>query len=166
MSGVVVSDTAVHWKLSTFDVLSVPELYAMLQLRTEVFVMEQNCVFQDMDGADDQAVHLLGYQGEAGDAQQLVAYARLFPAGIKFTEASIGRVVTRTSARGQGLGHVLIQRAVSSVHTLWGVQPIRIGAQARLKAYYTQHGFVDVGIPYVEDGIDHIEMVWQETTQP
>ncbi len=166
MSGAFANETAVHWKLATFDVLSVPELYAMLQLRTDVFVMEQNCVFQDMDGADDQAVHLLGYQGEGGDGQQLVAYARLFSAGIKFPEASIGRVVTRASARGKGLGHTLIQRAVSSVHTLWGVQPIRIGAQARLKAYYTQHGFVDVGIPYVEDGIDHIEMVWQDATQP
>ncbi len=165
MSGAVASAQTVHWQLSTLDALSVPELYAMLQLRTEVFVIEQNCVFQDMDGADDQAMHLLGYHGESGVDRQLVAYARLFPAGIKFAEASIGRVVTRASARGQGLGHVLIQRAVSSVHTLWGVQPIRIGAQARLKAYYTQHGFVDVGVPYVEDGIDHIEMVWQDPSQ-
>ncbi len=145
----------VDWKLATLDTLTVPELYAMLQLRTEVFVIEQNCIFQDMDGADDQAVHLLGSRGG-----QLVAYARLFPAGIKFAEASIGRVVTRGSARGGGLGHVLIQRAVASVHTLWGMQPIRIGAQARLKGYYSQHGFVDVDVPYVEDGIDHLEMVW------
>ncbi|MEO7106647.1 MAG: GNAT family N-acetyltransferase [Rhodoferax sp.] len=145
---------ALDWKLSTLDALTVPELYEMLQLRTEVFVVEQNCVFQDMDGADDQAVHLLGTHNG-----QLVAYARLFPAGIKFAEASIGRVITRSSARGSGLGHVLIQRAVESVHTVWGPQPIRIGAQARLKAYYSQHGFVDVGMPYIEDGIDHLEMV-------
>ena len=162
MSGVAADATALQWRLVTLDALTVPELYAMLQLRTEVFVIEQNCVFQDMDGADDQAMHLLGYQGRAGQSPQLVAYARLFPAGIKFAEASIGRVVTRASARGQGLGHVLIARAVNSVHSLWGVQPIRIGAQARLKAYYMQHSFVDVGIPYVEDGIDHIEMVWQD----
>ena len=143
------------WKLVAFETLTVAELYAMLQLRTEVFVMEQNCVFQDMDGADDQALHLLGMH-----AGQLVAYARLFPAGVKFAEASIGRVVTRGSARGAGLGHVLIQQAVAAVHSQWGTQPIRIGAQARLKAYYSQHGFVDVGVPYIEDGIDHIEMVW------
>ena len=143
------------WKLTTFDALTAPELYAMLQLRTEVFVVEQNCVFQDMDGADDHAMHLLGSAGA-----QLMAYARLFPAGIKFTEASIGRVVTRGSARGAGLGHVLIRQAIAALHRHWGSQPIRIGAQARLKAYYSQHGFADVGAPYIEDGIDHIEMVW------
>lgn len=151
----------VQWKLATFDSLTTHELYALLQLRTEVFVMEQNCVFQDMDGADDQAVHLLGTQRATGqESDPLVAYARLFPAGVKFAEASIGRVITSSAVRGQGLGHTLIARAVSSVHTLWGLQPIRIGAQARLKDYYSQHGFVDMGLPYVEDGIDHLEMLW------
>lgn len=155
----------VDWKLATLDALTAPELYQMLQLRTEVFVIEQNCIFQDMDGADDQAVHLLGTlagpSGQNGNAGTLVAYARLFPAGVKFAEASIGRVVTRACARGTGLGHVLIQQAIAAVHAQWGVQPIRIGAQARLKGYYSQHGFVDVGVPYVEDGIDHLEMVWR-----
>ena len=146
---------ALEWRLATFDRLTASELYALLQLRTEVFVMEQKCIFQDMDGADDQAAHLLGTQ-----EGQLIAYARLFPAGVKFAEASIGRVVTRGSARGQGLGHLLVLRAIAAVQTLWGAQPIRIGAQARLKAYYSQHGFADVGAPYIEDGIDHIEMVW------
>lgn len=142
------------WKLSALDALTVPELYAMLQLRSEVFVIEQNCIFADMDGLDDRALHLLGTQGG-----QLVAYARLFPAGVTFAEASIGRVVTRMSARGGGLGHVLIREAITAVHSQWGQQPIRIGAQARLKAYYSQHGFVDVGVPYIEDGIDHLEML-------
>ncbi|MES2583936.1 MAG: GNAT family N-acetyltransferase [Pseudomonadota bacterium] len=150
-----IAPPVLDWKLSAFYALTVPELYAMLQLRTEVFVVEQNCIFQDMDGADDQAMHLLGTQDG-----QLVAYARLFPAGIKFAEASIGRVITRMSARGGGLGHVLIREAITAVHAQWGQQPIRIGAQARLKGYYSQHGFVDVGVPYIEDGIDHIEMVW------
>lgn len=164
MSAVVLKATAptLDWKLATLHALTVAEVYAMLQLRTEVFVVEQNCIFQDMDGADDQAMHLLGSQSVPGQSGQLVAYARLFPAGIKFAEASIGRVVTRPSTRGTGLGHVLIQRAISSVHTLWGEQQaIRIGAQTRLKAYYSQHGFADVGLPYVEDGIDHLEMVWR-----
>ena len=146
---------ALQWKLAAFDALSPHELYALLQLRTEVFVMEQNCPFQDMDGADQQALHLLGSQGGL-----LLAYARCFPAGVKFSEASIGRVVTRLSARGLGLGHLLIDEAIRAVTASWGVQPIRIGAQARLKDYYCGHGFVDVGVPYVEDGIDHIEMVW------
>jgi len=157
-----VATAPVHWKLATFDSLTVPELYALLQLRTEVFVVEQNCVFQDMDGADDLAVHLLGTQSLTGqEGDPLVAYARLFPAGVKFAEASIGRVITRGSKRGQGLGHALIGRAVASVHTLWGPQPIRIGAQARLKPYYSQHGFVDMDLPYIEDGIDHLEMLWR-----
>ena len=146
----------IAWKYVAFDELTLRELYELLQLRTEVFTVEQNCVFQDIDGADDQAMHLLGTQNN-----QLVAYARCFPAGVKFAEASIGRVVTRSLARGSGLGHLLIQQAVSSVCAFWGPQPIRIGAQARLKAYYSGHGFVDVGVPYVEDGIDHLEMVWK-----
>ena len=144
-----------RWKLAAFDALSPHELYALLQLRTEVFVMEQNCPFQDMDGTDEQALHLMGSQGGP-----LLAYARCFPAGVKFAEASIGRVVTRQCARGLGLGHLLIDEAIRAVTASWGVQPIRIGAQARLKDYYCDHGFVDVGVPYVEDGIDHIEMLW------
>jgi ElaA protein len=147
---------AIHWKLCAFDALSLQELYDLLQLRTEVFVVEQQCVFQDMDGTDAQAMHLLGVQDT-----RLVAYARCFPAGIKFTEASIGRVITRAQVRGTGLGHALIDKAVESVGTEWGTQAIRIGAQARLKSFYSGHGFVDLGMPYIEDGIDHLEMLWQ-----
>jgi ElaA protein len=143
-----------EWKFCSFDELSLHELYALLQLRSEVFVVEQNCAFQDVDGADPKAMHLLGTQGG-----QLVAYARCFPAGVEFAEAGIGRVVTSSLARGSGAGHLLIKQAVSSVHAQWGVQPIRIGAQARLKNYYSQHGFVDMNLPYVEDGIDHLEML-------
>lgn len=146
----------VDWKHAAFDALSVQELHDLLQLRSEVFVVEQACVFQDIDGADPQAQHLLGYDGT-----ELVAYARFFPAGVKFAEASIGRVLTRRTARGNGLGHVLMDKAMSSVCTQWGPQPIRIGAQARLQKYYSRHGFVDVNRPYIEDGIDHLEMVWQ-----
>jgi ElaA protein len=147
---------AIHWKLCAFDALSLQELYDLLQLRTEVFVVEQQCLFQDMDGTDAQALHLLGLRG-----QQLVACARCFPAGIKFTEAGIGRVITRSNVRGTGLGHVLIDKAIESVGTVWGKQAIRIGAQARLKDFYSGHGFVDVERPYLEDGIEHLEMVWQ-----
>ena len=144
------------WRCLPFDALHARNLYALLQLRTEVFVMEQNCVFQDMDGADARCFHLLG---EAADTGALVAYARLVPAGLKFTEASIGRVVTLPAARGGGLGHVLMREAVRALHGLWGVQPIRIGAQARLEAFYRQHGFEPASAIYIEDGIDHIEMI-------
>lgn len=149
------SSTSLTWRCLPFDALHARTLYALLQLRTEVFVMEQNCVFQDMDGADAPCFHLLG---ETGD-KALAAYARLVPAGLKFTEASIGRVVTLPAARGGGLGHVLMREAVRALHGLWGVQPIRIGAQARLEAFYRQHGFEPDGPIYIEDGIDHIEMV-------
>jgi ElaA protein len=150
------ADAPLVWSLSAFDALGVQDLHDLLQLRSEVFVVEQNCLFQDIDGADGQAVHLLGCRGGV-----LIAYARCFPAGVKFSEASIGRVATRRSARGNGLGHLLMEEAVAAVCSLWGPQPIRIGAQAHLKEFYSSHGFVDVDMPYVEDGIDHLEMVWK-----
>ena len=147
---------ATCWKFCAFDALSLHELHDLLQLRAEVFVVEQQCVFQDLDGTDGQAMHLLGVRNH-----QLVAYARCFAAGVKFTQASLGRVITRQSARGAGLGHALIEKAIDSMGAVWGPQTIRIGAQAHLKNFYGGHGFVDVGRPYLEDGIDHLEMVWR-----
>ncbi|MDD5000075.1 GNAT family N-acetyltransferase [Rhodoferax sp.] len=142
------------WRLLAFDDLRVAELYEVLRLRSEVFVVEQQCVFQDIDGADHQAMHLLGVQHGA-----LQAYARCFEAGVKFPEASFGRVLTRASARGTGLGHALIDQAVSAINQVWGPQAIRIGAQLQLAAFYGKHGFVDVGKTYMEDGIAHLEML-------
>lgn len=150
----------ISWKLVPFDGLSLRELHDLLQLRAEVFVVEQNCVFQDIDGADGDAMHLLGTQVVDGSVT-LVAYARCFAAGVKYPEASIGRVVTKSLIRGSGAGHLLIQQALQSVAAQWGMQPIRIGAQAQLASFYGRHGFVDVGKSYVEDGIDHIEMLWR-----
>lgn len=142
------------WRFVAFDELTTRELYALLQLRSEVFVLEQACAFQDLDGADDQAMHLLGtLQG------QLVAYARCFGPGQKYAEASIGRVVTRGTTRGSGAGHVLMRQAIASLAQHWGEQAIRIGAQARLEQFYRQHGFTPSGAPYIEDGIPHIEML-------
>jgi ElaA protein len=146
--------TTLDWSFKSFQELSVQELYSLLQLRTEVFVVEQNCVFQDMDGADPQAKHSLGFQGK-----QLVAYARCFNADAKFNEASIGRVITHASLRGTGAGHVLMQQAISAMALAWGQQPIRIGAQAHLEKFYAQHGFAIASAPYMEDGIPHIEML-------
>ena len=148
------SNTDLIWAFEPFDKLSLRALYEVLQLRSEVFVVEQACIFQDLDGADEQAMHLLGCSGG-----QLVAYARCFPAGVKYVEASIGRVMTRSSARASGMGHVLMQRAIDTIQSHWGAPPIRIGAQARLERFYSRHGFASVGPVYDEDGIDHIEMV-------
>ena len=144
----------IDWRFAAFDALTSTELYAVLQLRSEVFVVEQACVFQDMDGADPAAMHLLGTAGG-----RLVAYARCFAAGLKFKEASIGRLITRSELRGSGAGHVLVRRAIASVTQQWGPQAIRIGAQARLENFYRQHGFKTTGAPYIEDGIPHIEML-------
>jgi ElaA protein len=144
----------IHWRFVPFSALTSLELYAMLQLRSEVFVVEQACPFQDMDGADMEAMHLMGVKNG-----RLVAYARCFAAGEKFAEASIGRVVTHMSARGDGIGHVLMKEAIASLVQHWGPQAIRIGAQARLEKFYNQHGFVQNGEPYIEDGIPHIEML-------
>lgn len=118
--------------------------------------MEQNCPFQDMDGYDDQAMHLMG-RNEQG---KLLAYSRCFDKGIKFSEASIGRVMTHQSARLTGLGHVLMNESIAKLGEAFGTQPIRIGAQARLEKFYQGHGFVTASSPYIEDGIPHIEMLW------
>jgi ElaA protein len=142
------------WRLMAFDDLRVYELYEVLRLRSEVFVVEQQCLFHDIDGTDQKAMHLLGVQhGE------LQAYARCFAAGVKFPEASFGRVVTRQSARGHGLGHVLVEQAIAAITQVWGPQAIRIGAQMQLADFYAQHGFVDTGTHYLEDGIPHLDML-------
>jgi ElaA protein len=143
------------WRSHAFDELSPHDLYALLQLRSAVFVVEQNCLFLDLDGADSQAVHLLGWRDG-----RLDAYARCFGPGVVFPQASIGRIATRMAARGGGLGHHLVREAIALVLARWGRQPICIGAQARLRHFYEGHGFVDLNKPYVEDGIDHLEMVW------
>lgn len=151
--------SGVQWRALPFDALTTIELYGALRLRAEVFVVEQNCAFQDLDGLDSVAVHLLGEAAEPESNGQLLAYARLLPAGAAFAEASIGRVVTSPSARGLKLGHRLMTEAITELHRLWGDQAIRIGAQAHLQNFYRQSGFEPEGDIYLEDGIDHIEML-------
>ena len=145
---------AIAWRCLPFDALHARTLYALLRLRSAVFVVEQRCLFQDMDGIDPRCLHLLGESAGA-----LMASARLVPPGLGFAEASIGRVAIDPAARGGGLGHVLMRQALHQLERLWGPQPVRIGAQAHLEAFYRQHGFVPDGDPYVEDGIPHIEML-------
>lgn len=157
MNPTVLTDVA--WRCLPFDALLPRTLYALLQLRSAVFVVEQACAFQDLDGADPACMHLLGERLSPAGKPELLACARLVPAGLKYTEASIGRVVTAPATRGTGLGHALMAESVRSLHSLWGVQPIRIGAQAHLQHFYRQHGFEAVGDLYDEDGIAHTEMV-------
>jgi ElaA protein len=151
---------ALRWRCLAFAELTPVELYRVLQLRVEVFVVEQACAFQDLDGRDPQALHLLGETDDGQGTVALLAYARLLPAGTAFAEASIGRVVTAPATRGSGLGHALMREAIAELQRRWGgVQPIRIGAQAHLQAYYRQHDFEPQGDGYIEDGIPHLEML-------
>ena len=144
----------IAWRLVPFAELTTRELHDLLRLRGEVFVVEQACAFQDVDGADPLAWHLLGARGG-----ELVAYARLIPAGVKFAEASIGRVVTSPALRGTGFGRELMRESLRGADTLWPGQPIRIGAQQRLERFYEDFGFTRASAPYDEDGIMHIEML-------
>ena len=144
----------ITWICKPFDRLSADELYAILQLRSAVFVVEQNCVFQDADNKDQPSFHLMGWQDAA-----LVAYTRLVPPGIAYDEASIGRVVTAITARGSGTGRMLMQRSIDECRKLFGEGVIRIGAQLYLKEFYTSLGFIPTGGIYPEDGIDHIQML-------
>ena len=141
------------WLLKTFDSLTLQELYAILRLRTEVFVIEQNCVFQDMDNKDQQCYHLMGWKDG-----QLNAYTRLVPPGVSYKEPSIGRVVTSPVARGNGTGKLLMEKSIEEIIQLYGKTPIKIGAQLYLKKFYESLGFSQTSNKYDEDGIDHIEM--------
>ncbi len=155
----MVEPVAVQWRCLSFSALSVGSLYELLRLRSRVFVVEQQCVFLDMDGLDEACLHLLGETVNGAGERSLVASTRLVPAGVAFDEASIGRVVTAPEARSGGLGHALMVESLQQLAAHWGPQPVRIGAQAHLEAFYNRHGFVSDHKPYIEDGIPHIEMI-------
>jgi ElaA protein len=143
-----------QWISKKFDELSSAELYAVLRLRSEVFVVEQNCVFLDMDNKDQPCHHIMGWQDN-----ELVACARIMAPGISYVESSIGRIVTSLAARRNGLGRELVQRSIDLLYTLHGKTVIRIGAQYYLKGFYESFGFQKTGEVYLEDGIEHIEML-------
>jgi ElaA protein len=126
----------------------------LLRLRSEVFVVEQQCVFLDMDNKDQQCHHLLLYQEGC-----LAGVARLLPAGLYYPEMSIGRIVTSPAVRGTGLGKELVSAAIAACFELFGAGPIKIGAQLYAKGFYETFGFVPIGEVYDEDGIDHIHML-------
>ena len=146
----------ISWTIKKFDDLSVQELYVILRLRSEVFVVEQNCVFQDMDNKDQSSWHLMGWENNV-----LVAYTRLIPPGVAYAHASIGRVVTSQSTRGTGIGKQLIDKSIEEAESLFGNIPIKIGAQLYLREFYSSFGFKQSSDIYDEDGIDHIEMIRQ-----
>lgn len=143
-----------NWTCVQFDELTVGQLYDLLQLRSQVFVVEQNCVFLDIDGLDRETLHLLGTDEDGA----LMAYTRLIPPGVKAPDALIGRVVTSPAARGGGTGRALMAESVARCEQLWPGHAITLHAQAHLERFYAGFGFAPVGEPYMEDGIPHIEM--------
>ncbi len=144
------------WRWCRFDALDVFELQAIYMARQLVFCLEQNCVYLDADGVDAHAFHLAAW---SEDRTLPLAYARVVHPGLKYAEPSIGRVITMSAARGTGLGRELVRLAVAHCSEAFPGQGIRISAQSRLERFYAGFGFTAVGLPYLEDGIAHIEML-------
>ncbi len=144
---------SLEWKIKRFEALSTKELYDLLQLRAEVFIVEQNCVYQDIDGKDEKALHLIGE-----DNGEVVAYARLFKPNDYFEYASIGRVVVKDTYREKKIGHILMEEAIQAIQSHFGQTKITISAQLYLKKFYERLGFIQTSEMYLEDDIPHIEM--------
>jgi ElaA protein len=144
----------IQWQCKKFELLNPFELYQLLRLRSDVFVVEQNCVFLDPDNYDQQCYHLMGYI-----LNDLVAYTRIVPAGLIYKEASIGRVVTAKAVRRTGAGKELMQTSIETLFHLFGEQRIKIGAQLYLKHFYESFSFIQTSDVYMEDGIEHIYML-------
>ncbi|MBC7935537.1 MAG: GNAT family N-acetyltransferase [Rhizobacter sp.] len=147
--------TGITWTCKIMNELTSSELYTILKLRSEVFVVEQNCVYLDIDGKDMDAYHLCGWLNN----ELLVAYARLLAPGVSYTEASIGRVVTHPSHRQDGYGKKLMYKAIENTLTIFNTAAIKIGAQQYLLKFYSSLGFIVSSDPYIEDGIPHVEML-------
>ena len=140
-------------EVKKFEEFTIDELYDILQLRSEVFVVEQDCVYQDIDGKDRKALHVIGTKGG-----KVVAYTRIFDAGDYFEKASIGRVVVSKEARAYGYGHDMMKASIAAIQEHYDTTSIKISAQTYLRKFYESHGFVKVGEEYLEDGIPHIGM--------
>lgn len=144
-----------NWVLKSFSDLTTTELYTILQLRSEVFVVEQRCIYQDIDNKDQSCHHLMGLD----QTGKLIAYARIVPPGISFNEASIGRVLTSFDVRRKQYGIELLKISIEQTRKLYPNHSIRIGAQTYLIRFYNSFGFIEQGESYDEDGIEHIEML-------
>ncbi|MFY9308928.1 MAG: GNAT family N-acetyltransferase [Bacteroidia bacterium] len=147
---------AITWKIKAFDELSAHELYEIFHLRLAVFAVEQNAVYQDADGKKDLKSHHITGRDEQGE---LVAYARIIPAGIAYEEASIGRVATSSKARGTGVGRELFKNALQFLLQTYGNVPVRISAQSYLIKFYSGFGFKAYGEEYLEDCLPHTGML-------
>ncbi len=143
-----------YFETKTFEQLTTTELYLILQLRSEVFVVEQDCIYQDIDGKDAKAIHILCWEGTI-----LVAYTRAFKPGIYFEEAAIGRVVVRENYRKLGYGHKIMVETILAIENNYEKGPIKLSAQLYLVMFYESHGFKTIGKRYLEDGIPHIAML-------
>jgi ElaA protein len=153
------SENRYQWACKTFQELSVEELYSVLRLRSDVFVVEQNCIFLDQDNKDQYCYHIMGWEGK-----NLVASTRLVPKGVSYPDYhSIGRVVNNRDFRGLGLGKELMEYSIEKCIEHFGNGQIKIGAQLYLKRFYESLGFEQSSDVYDEDGIDHIEMIRQPT---
>jgi ElaA protein len=137
----------------SFSELTTTELYKILQLRSEVFVVEQDCVYQDLDFKDQKSLHVFGFKND-----NIIAYTRIFKPGDYFDNASIGRVVVADTERKFGYGHDVIKASINAIKTHFNVDEITISAQKHLKYFYESHNFIQVGEEYLEDGIPHIRM--------
>ena len=137
----------------SFSELTTTELYKILQLRSEVFVVEQDCVYQDLDFKDQKSLHVFGFKND-----NIIAYTRIFKPGDYFDNASIGRVVVADTERKLGYGHDVIKASINAIKTHFNVDEITISAQKYLKFFYESHNFIQIGEEYLEDGIPHIRM--------
>lgn len=144
----------INWEWRHFSALDPQQLYTILRIRQEVFAVEQNCAYLDADGIDYHAWHLLGLTSQI----ELVAYLRLIEPDKKFPEPSIGRVLTSSAARGQGVGRQLMVEGIQGSQGRFPGQGIRISAQQRLELFYTELGFETVSEPYLEEGMLHLQM--------
>ncbi len=145
---------SIEWQWCRLDTLSTPQQYAIFAAREAVFVVEQKCAYQDLDGLDLNAHHLVAWAGT-----EVAAYLRVLTPGVKYDEPAIGRVLTMASFRGSGLGRQLMLAALDHVAASYPGQSIRISAQSYLDRFYRSFGFVPCSTPYLEDGIPHIEML-------
>lgn len=144
------------WTIEYFSELTSTELYEIIQLRSDVFVIEQECIYRDLDDKDRSCYHLIG---RIQETNEFAAYSRIVPPGVSYEEPSIGRVLTALKHRKNNFGRQLMQKSIQETKRLYPNQSIRIGAQTYLTKFYTSLGFVEQGRPYDEDGIEHVEMV-------
>ena len=144
-------------KVKTFQELTTKELYNLLQLRSEVFVVEQDCVYQDIDGKDEKALHVIGYKSD-----KIVAYTRLFKPGDYFNLSSIGRVVVDKNERQYKYGYNIMEASIKAIEEHYNTTEIKISAQCYLKRFYNNLNFFEIGEEYLEDGIPHIGMLYKK----